>query len=373
MRTRQAICDFSSCFCDFAQGSIGREPAQRGGRVGEARLSIAWGSPVLTAARTRLEQPAAPRYPLADMHSTRASRLDWDDLRYVLAVAEASSLAAAARALGVNHTTVLRRVSAFEQRLDLRLFDRLPSGYALTAGGEELIAAARRMAETVTGLERHLLGQDLRLEGGLRVTTTDTLMASLLPPLLAAFRERHPGITVEVATTNLFANLTRRDADVAIRPSADPPETLVGRRVSGVAFAIYGAPGLGDARAGHLTLDALRTGRWIGLDDSLAESSVARWMRRSLTEAEIALRCDSLLAVRSAAEAGLGLAALPCYLGDSSPALVRFGAPLLEMATALWVLTHEDLRRTARVSAFTEFAAETLGAQRALLEGMAAR
>src|SRR3712207_7391952 len=109
--------------------------------------------------------------------------IDWEDLRYVLAVADASSLASAARGLGVNHTTVLRRVNAFEERLGLRLFDRLPTGYALTAGGEELLAAARRMAETVTELERKLSGQDLRLEGTLRVTTTDTLMASLLPPV----------------------------------------------------------------------------------------------------------------------------------------------------------------------------------------------
>src|SRR5918997_5171671 len=168
------------------------------------------------------------------MHSgSGRSRMDWEDLRYALAVADASSLAAAARGLGVNHTTVLRRVNGFEERLGLRLFDRLPTGYALTAGGEELLAAARRMAETVTELERKLSGQDLRLEGTLRVTTTDTLMAPLLPPVLARFRALHPGIVVEVATANAFANLTRRDADVAIRPALEPPETLVGRRISG--------------------------------------------------------------------------------------------------------------------------------------------
>lgn len=110
----------------------------------------------------------------------------------MLAVADASSLAAAARRLGLNHTTVLRRVTAFEKSLGIRLFDRLPTGYALTAGGEELLAAARSMAETVTALERRLRGQDLRLEGELRVTTTDTLMASMLPAHLAAFRDRQP-------------------------------------------------------------------------------------------------------------------------------------------------------------------------------------
>jgi DNA-binding transcriptional LysR family regulator len=182
------------------------------------------------------------------MHS---SRIDWEDLRYVLAVADASSLAAAARTLRVNHTTVLRRVNGFEEKLGLRFFERLPTGYALTAGGEELLTAARAMADTVTALERRLQGRDLRLEGELRLTTTDTLMASpVLPKALAAFRERHPGIVVEVSTPNTMANLVRRDADVAVRPTLDPPETLVGRRLCAVAFAPYAAPAYLAARGG---------------------------------------------------------------------------------------------------------------------------
>jgi DNA-binding transcriptional LysR family regulator len=118
--------------------------------------------------------------------------MEWDDLRYVLAVAHARSLAGAARALGVNHTTVLRRISAFEKTLGLRLFERLPTGYALTAGGEELIAAARQVSDTVIELERKLAGQDLRLSGTIRVTTTDTLMGSILPESWRTFARRIP-------------------------------------------------------------------------------------------------------------------------------------------------------------------------------------
>jgi DNA-binding transcriptional LysR family regulator len=295
--------------------------------------------------------------------------LDWDDLRYVLAVAAAGSLAGAARSLGVNHTTVLRRVGAFEKRLGLRLFERLPTGYALTAGGEELIVAARRIDETVTTLERRLAGQDLRLTGTVRVTTTDTLMGSILPEILAELRERHPGIQVEVAVSSLMFNLTKRDADVAIRPADDPPETLVGRRVARIAFAIYGSPRyLATRRAGDLAAH-----RWVAPDDSLAGTSVARWMRAALPESEIALRVDSLLGLRHAAQAGLGLAALPCYLGDSASDLVRVHPPIDAMHSALWILTHEDLRRTARVRAFTEFAADAFGRRRPLLEGAQAR
>jgi molybdate transport repressor ModE-like protein len=297
------------------------------------------------------------------------ARLEWDDLRYVLAVASQGSLAGAARSLGVNHTTVLRRVGTFEKQLGLRLFERLPGGYVLTAGGEELIAAAGHIDETVTALERRLAGQDLRLTGTVRVTTTDTLMGSILPEILAEFRKSHPGIQVEIAVSNLMFNLTKRDADVAIRPAKAPSQTLVGRRVAKVAFAIYGSPGYLEK---HKTSE-LNKHHWVGPDDSLADTAVARWMGAQLPDSEITLRADSLLALRQAAQAGLGLAALPCYLGDTVPDLVCVHRPIAEMETALWILTHEDLRHTGRIRAFTEFAAKAFGHRRALLEGAQAR
>jgi DNA-binding transcriptional LysR family regulator len=295
---------------------------------------------------------------------------EWDDLRYVLAVANAGSLASAARALGVNHTTVLRRVSAFEQRLGLRLFERLPTGYVLTAGGEELIAAARHIDDTVTTLERKLAGQDLRLSGTIRITTTDTLMGSVLPEILAEFRTAHPGIQIEVAVSNLMFNLSKRDADVAIRPAKDPPDTLVGRRVAKIAFAIYGSR---EYVAKRRRIDDLAAERWVAPDDSLAGTAVANWMRAQLPTSDITLRADSLVALRQAAQAGLGLAALPCYLGDTSPDLVCVHPPIAAMETALWILTHEDLRHTARIRAFTEAAAAAFGRRRSLFEGARAR
>lgn len=293
--------------------------------------------------------------------------LEWDDLRYVLAVAEAGSLAGAARELRVNHSTVLRRIAAFEQQLGLRLFERLPTGYVLTASGEELVAAARSISGTVTELERRIAGQDLRLSGTLRITATDTLMGSILPEILAEFGEAHPGIALEVAVSNLMLNLTKRDADVALRTADNPPATLVGRRVGRIAFAIYAAPAY-LARHDHADL---AEHRWVGPDDTLAGTSVARWMQAKLGKSEIALRADSLLAMQQAAVAGLGLVALPCYLGDSVPALACVRRPMPEMETALWILTHEDLRAAARVRAFTDFAYGAFRKRRALLEGEA--
>ena len=291
-------------------------------------------------------------------------RIDWDDLRYVLAVAEYGSVAAGARALGVNHTTVLRRINALEAAQAVRLFERLPTGYALTAGGEELLAAARQMGEVVTALERRLAGQDLRLEGSLRATTIDTLMVSVLPTILAAFRAAHPGVQIEISVSNTIANLTKRDADVAIRPTDDPPETLVGRRVAGVAFALY------KARSSEFPEGMpLAELPWVAPGDTLAESTVARWMRAMLPAIVPVLRADSLVSLREAVASGSGVAALSCYLGDSDARLVRLRPDPLPARLSLWVLTHADLRCTARIRAFTDFVVDALSRERDLLEG----
>lgn len=295
---------------------------------------------------------------------------EWDDLRYVLAVATAGSLAGAARALDVNHTTVLRRVAAFEERIGLRIFDRLPTGYVLTAGGEELVEAARGIDDTINTLTRKLAGRDLALTGNLRVTSTDTLMESFLPQVLAEFKSAHPGIQIDLTISNAMLNLSKRDADVAIRPAIDPPELLVGRRVSKIVFAIYaGEPYLRRRRR----IDDLAQEQWVAPDDSLSNTSVAQWMRAQIPDSEITFRADSLVALRQAARAGLGLAALPCYLGDTTSDLVCVHPPIDTMDTALWVLTHEDLRHTPRVRAFTDFTAEAFKRYRPLMEGERAK
>jgi DNA-binding transcriptional LysR family regulator len=167
----------------------------------------------------------------------------------------------------------------------------------------------------------------LRLEGNLRVTATDTLMASILPPALAAFSRAHPGITLEVSTANVIANLTKRDANVAIRAAGSPSETLVGRKISDIAWAIY-APL--NYKAG--AADGLPAERWIGPDDSLAGTSYAKWLRERLPEAMIAARADSFVTIRDLIAEGVGLAALPCYLGDRSSRLRRLApGPFLKL------------------------------------------
>ncbi|MDJ0945075.1 MAG: LysR substrate-binding domain-containing protein [Kiloniellales bacterium] len=202
----------------------------------------------------------------------------------------------------------------------------------------------------------------------MRVTTTDTLI-ELLTPLLVDFRGEHPGITLELATSNDFFTLTRRDADVAIRPAVSAPEELVARRIAGIAFAPFAAPAYLESRgAREAEAEELEALDWLGPDDSLAHLGLARWLRARVPAERIVFRASSLLALREAARAGLGVAPLPCYLAATAPELRRVAPPLPEMASALWLITHPDLRRSARVRAFLDFMGARLTTLRGRLE-----
>lgn len=276
--------------------------------------------------------------------------LHWDDLRVVQAIAEAGSLSGAGRRLGTSHATVFRRLNAIEQRLGVALFERSRMGYAPTPAGEDLAATASRVEAEVHGVERRVAGRDLRLSGTIRVTTTDTLLVGLLSPVFADFQRVHPEIVLEVAVSNQLFNLSQRDADVAVRPSLSPPEHLVGRRVGCIGQAVY-------ARADSAA-DA-----WVGPDRHLGYAALDAWMTENGANERCRYRVDTMFGMLAAARNGLGRAVLPCYLADAEPALERIGEPIPELATDLWLLTHPDLRRVARIRAFMAFVAEALQAE----------
>jgi DNA-binding transcriptional LysR family regulator len=291
--------------------------------------------------------------------------LGWDELRLVLAIGRAGTLSGGARQLGIDHSTAFRRLGALEARLGVRFFDRARDGYAATPVGEAAISEAARFDEAVAGLERRLAGENLRPSGVVRATTTDTLI-DILAPLLAAFRREYPEITVELVVSNEFFSLTRRDADVAIRPAAQAPENLVGRRLGEVATAIYAARDYARQQPRKLELEGHE---WVGLDESLGHLGSARWLQSHIPEDRIVGRASSLFALRALAREGMGVAALPCYLGDADERLVRVHAPLPEMSAGLWLLTHPDLRRVARIRAFLDTMARQLARLRPTFEG----
>lgn len=298
------------------------------------------------------------------MHST----LDWDDLRVVLAVARAGSLSGAARYLRVTHSTVFRRLAVVEQALGVRFFDRFRDGYAATPAGEAVALLAARLADEIAELERRLSGQDMRPSGPVRIATSSTIWP-LVCGHLPEFRNRHPEIVPEFTISNTMANLTRREADIAIRPVSEAPEPLVARRVCGIAHALYASSDY------PIRKDAADlTGQdWIGLEDTETPTVIGRWLRQHVSPDNMVLTVDALPALHDAARAGLGLAVLPCYLGDTDEKLCRVAVTPPDLPlSALWLLTHEDLRRTARVRAAMDFFAVALTRHRALLEGKCA-
>jgi DNA-binding transcriptional LysR family regulator len=292
------------------------------------------------------------------------STLQWDDLRVVLAVAEAGSLSGAGRRLGVSHATVFRRLGEIERRLGVRLFHRDRSGYLPTAAGEAAAMSARRVEAEVLQVERQLAGRDLKPSGRLRVTTTDTLLVGFFSPILAAFRRDFPEIDLEVAVSNQLFSLSRREADIALRPAAAPPEALVGRRLAVIAQAIYGH---GDLWRGDAAPDPQQAD-WVGPDEAMAYRPLETWMAAEGHDARCRYRIDSVLGMVAAAGDGAGLAVLPCYLADADARLRRLDAPLPALATDLWLLTHPDLRRAGRVRAFMDFVAAAVQKRRGLLE-----
>ena len=285
--------------------------------------------------------------------------MEWNDLQYFLAVCERGSVGAAARALGVNHSTVLRRLSSLERTLAVRLFDRLPRGYVLTEQGQALAANVAGVTEQIESAQRRVMGADTALSGIIRVTAPEPLIAPLLLPLLAEFLRLHPQLRLQLVASNSFLNLTQREADVAVRGSNSPPENLIGRRVGRLQTALYGA------RAYLRTLPAGASNadyRWVGHAPSLAHLASAQWMQRHVAEERVVLRVDSLAALCDAAAAGIGVAWLLCALAQDRKTLRQLQPPPAAFDTQVWVLSHPDLKRVARIKALTDFLHERLSA-----------
>jgi DNA-binding transcriptional LysR family regulator len=275
---------------------------------------------------------------------------DLNDLRFISAIAHTGTLAGAARRLGVNHATAFRRLEAMESRLGVRLFERGGGRYTPTPEGEALAHAGAQVEETASEALRKVAGRDLRPSGVVRITTTDTLAQTLVPAMLGPLRTQCPEISIHLHATNELQNLSKRDADIAIRPSSQPPGHLLGRRVGVVGYAVYGERGALTAWRGVSgAWPAWRDAPWIAVDESLSQHRSLAWLARQVDLADVATRCNSFMSVAHACAAGLGLAVLPCFVGDTMSALQRVGSRLEELDTDAWLLTHADLRDTARI------------------------
>ena len=273
---------------------------------------------------------------------------DWEEIRTFLAVARAGTLAAAGRVLGVDYTTVGRRVRALEQELGLTLFERVRDRYVLTESAEGLREAAERMEDGALSLERRALGADRTVSGVLRIATTDALSRILVLPALRALHDRHPDIRAHLLTGPARLNITRREADVAVRYVPPDGGELVGRRVARVATAFYASRDYLARRPVPRQSSSLR-----GHDVVAPEEGMRTWSR-PLPEARYVLRANNMSGLVQAVALGIGLGALHCWMADPLPNLVLLWPDDPIEHDDVYLVLHQDVRRTGRVRAFAE-------------------
>jgi DNA-binding transcriptional LysR family regulator len=296
--------------------------------------------------------------------------LNWDDLKYFVAVARHGSTLAAARALEVNQSTVQRRLVELERRIGRALVQRLASGYRLTEFGLEMLPHAERVAQAVHALEQQLRARRDDASGVVRVTCPEPLVYRLTnSPLLERFHQRHPGLRVEFVMSDRYLDLAGGEADIALRSGDTDDGVLVGRKIGDSLWAVYasrayverhGAPGGVAELAGHAL---------VGFDETLAGHRAARWLAEVAPGAAPVARSNSVLGLLYSVKASLGVAPLPTALGDAEPDLVRCFGPV-DALTRIWrVLAHPDARHTPRVAAFFDFLVEEVDALRPILTG----
>jgi len=291
--------------------------------------------------------------------------LAWNDFQVVLAVARHGSLSKAAEMLGSSHPTLFRRIRDIEVAVGATLFERSRQGYRPTEAAAALLALAEEFEQRLKELDRD---SALAAQGRLTLTTTETMVPGIVPPLLAQCRRDLPQVSINLVVEERLANIRQREADIALRAGGEPDGDLIGRVVCNIEVAIYAPrdwPAISD--------DNLHRQTWITVDDTLAHLASSRWLQSQGLMRRAAVRCSSTLAVARLLETGLGIGILPCYLGDASPHLRRVSPLLTDFRSQLWLLTPRQLRGVPRVSAALECLTAGLREMADLFEGRRAK
>jgi DNA-binding transcriptional LysR family regulator len=286
----------------------------------------------------------------------------WDDLRIFLCLAREGTLTTAAKALGVSHPTVARRVQALEQQIGARLFERLPDRFVPTAAGEELLADTEAMEKAALSINRRSAGLSDTVSGVVRLSAGEA-MSALLARHLPELRRDLKQIEFELTASHTLANLSRREADLLIREQVPELGGIVARKLGRVAYAIYGHPSLAKRKP------ELKTAPWLGFDDDHSYMPGQHWLQQLLDGAKAVVRGNNWLVLHEAARAGAGFAILPCYLGDPDTKLQRVGGVIADVFADQWLLVHRDLRALPRVRAVMDAVIELFQRERPLLEG----
>jgi DNA-binding transcriptional LysR family regulator len=283
--------------------------------------------------------------------------MNWDDLRFFLALSRHKTATHAGIALGVNHTTIARRAKALEESLSTRLFERSQGGYELTQAGENLLAYAIEMEELTQSIDRDIFGRDSQLNGPLKITVAHDVAERLVVKELKTFQRNYPNIDLELLTTTGLIDLNTREADIALRITPKPPEYLVGKELTRLQHGIYTSAEYWTENKTHLQVIAY-------LDNTSSD-----WIKQYFPNAKVAMRVDDVGTMPHAVANHIGIARLPCYVGDTDSRLRRLKIDLPQSTWGIWILNHIDLRSTARVRAAREFLIQIIEKQLPLING----
>ncbi len=296
--------------------------------------------------------------------SSAVNQLSWDDLRIIKTLSQCGNRNDTAKKLGINVSTVSRRVAQVEKTLGVALFDHRRSGYMLTAEGEELRALGERVELDIVSVARRVSRAGEGPLGKLRITTSDSLLLYFLTPIIADFKALNEGIAIEVLVGNQTLSLARDESDIAVRATKKPSESLVGRKLASIAWASYGS-----TRSAPTSDPFADDHAWVSYSGGLSGLKATGYVESRVAARCIAYRTDSVAAASAAIAAGLGFGFLPCMLGDITPGLVRVGPVVPELQDELWLLTHQDIRRSWRVKAFMTFCAAAVAELKPQVEG----
>jgi DNA-binding transcriptional LysR family regulator len=295
---------------------------------------------------------------------------DWDDLKHLLAVAHHGSTLAAGRALGVDQSTVQRRLVELERRIGQALVQRQPGGYRLTAFGQALLPHAERVEQAVTALEQHIATAAADVSGVIRVTCPEPIVLRLTQStLLDRFHALYPALQVHFVMSDKYIDLMKGEADVAFRSGDTDDGDLVGRKIGDSIWAVYASRVYIERHGRPERLEDLSQHALVGFDDTMAKHRIAAWLRKVAPNAVLAARSSSVLGLVYSAKAGIGVAPLPIALGDAEPDLVQVIEPVAELSRIWRMLTTPELRRTPRVAAFFDFIVDEIDTLRPIITG----
>lgn len=296
--------------------------------------------------------------------------LEWSDLRYFLSVARTGSTVAAARELGVNQSTVQRRIAALELQLGRKLVQRHHAGYRLTALAHELLPCAREVEQAVAAFERRLASSEEGPFGTIRLTCPEPLVDGFVAPLVARFNAAYPDIRIDLIVDERFLDLCRGEADVAVRGGLPHEGELIARKISDNPWAIYASRSYIARHGRPACAEDINRHSIVDFGEGIGHLHLAKWLRSVAPRAAVAARSNTVVGLQMASKSGVGLALLPVQLGDPESELVRVLDPLPELMSSVYLLVHPDMRRAPRIRAFIEFVFAEAASFEPLLRGL---